>query len=69
MVIQSYESFYDRAKKFGHSTGELWEVDTFVVWTNQVFRSGETFQSSPEDGSRVPSRSQSPGPEENRNSE
>ncbi|KAF3926407.1 hypothetical protein AA313_de0204896 [Arthrobotrys entomopaga] len=37
MVIQSYESFYERADKHSPELEDLWDVDTFVVFTNKAF--------------------------------
>ncbi|KAF3906636.1 hypothetical protein ABW20_dc0109312 [Dactylellina cionopaga] len=37
MVIQSYESFYERADKLAPELEDLWDVDTFVVFTNKAF--------------------------------
>ncbi|TGJ71023.1 Golgi transport complex subunit 3 [Orbilia oligospora] len=37
MVIQSYESFYERADKLAPELEDLWDIDTFVVFTNKAF--------------------------------
>ncbi|EWC45582.1 hypothetical protein DRE_05440 [Drechslerella stenobrocha 248] len=61
MVIQSYESFYDRADKLSPELEDLWDVDTFVVFTNKAFgtEDPEAIQSS--GGSNVSSRRGSVG--------
>ncbi|EPS44581.1 hypothetical protein H072_1414 [Dactylellina haptotyla CBS 200.50] len=58
MAIQSYESFYERADK-SPELEDLWDVDTFVVFTNKAFGTEDAMDSPRE--SNVSSRRGSVG--------
>ena len=57
MVIESYESFYDRADKISLGRDELWEVDVFVAWTNEMFGGVEGLHSQNGSGQQSPTGS------------
>ncbi|KAK6349860.1 Golgi transport complex subunit 3 [Orbilia brochopaga] len=61
MVIQSYESFYDRADKLSPELEDLWDVDTFVVFTNKAFGTEDPEAIGSPRGSNVSSRRGSVG--------
>ncbi|KAF3934334.1 hypothetical protein ABW19_dt0210117 [Dactylella cylindrospora] len=63
MVIQSYESFYERADKLAPELEDLWDVDTFVMFTNKSFGTEDVEDAlgSPSGHSNVSSRRGSVG--------
>lgn len=64
MVVEAYEGFYESTLLSGKkaaSVGELWDVETFVGWSNEVFGVGLGMlgydrQGGSEDGSPERSR-------------